>query len=746
MYRGAGQPARDYPTSPKLLQRRQPAASSARRLFSPRARLHPVVLVPVFLCGLLVAPWISAHLFDHQPRLPDPVYNPQEYRWTPDAFQPPDAPPLVPDDDDDGIGAGRAAAAPGAAARRAVAEAAAAHRRDDQAWEWWEPPARDPDADDSSSLADLTSSLYTVHAGLVYFRTSPSLIPRATLSKPFPVAPATRPGARAPPPRPAQPDQGLSLPPHAPKDWLLPGELFSHSPGHRRHAIAPATGAEALHAPPVPLRAPLPAAGARQPRQAALAAAAAARGGVGAAGARERAAAIRERADPGRSRGKPERDAQGRVLGANAAAAARALKADMPFIPGKPRNLLEAEKRLRAAKAAAEDKRRDAAPPKKGGAAGAAGAGAVGGPMHVVLDGHAVLDDDDDDEDEEADAMWRGGGLGRGAAAHGHDHDAEDDLAGELDGDSDDEVDDDEAADDAALLEAVRALDPDEFALLTDEERALVADLEAKHAARLAAAPRAAAGADAAAAAPKPARRGPANARPAQRDPDALRRAQALREERRLNPPRRPLPKPVFRGEAGAQADKARREADLAKAAAGRARAGGRGLVKRSNVVEEQGASEGEVGAAQMRRMRKRALVVADPPVEDPSESSEPALPAPAPASSSSLATVPESGAVVAAAAAGPGSTSANLTRRSLPDDAAAAALPDRLHPISHLVERAEQEWDDMLRRQSQTLEAAVAEYRRRYGMNPPAGFDSWCVSLSSLFSLSSHTLHRACG
>ncbi|KPV74609.1 glycosyltransferase family 90 protein, partial [Rhodotorula graminis WP1] len=47
-------------------------------------------------------------------------------------------------------------------------------------------------------------------------------------------------------------------------------------------------------------------------------------------------------------------------------------------------------------------------------------------------------------------------------------------------------------------------------------------------------------------------------------------------------------------------------------------------------------------------------------------------------------------------------------------------------HPISHLVSRAEQEWDDLLRRQSQTLEDAVAEYRRRYGMNPPVGFDSW--------------------
>ncbi|GAA5946845.1 hypothetical protein JCM3775_001730, partial [Rhodotorula graminis] len=435
-------------------------------------------------------------------------------------------------------------------------------------------------------------------------------------------------------------------------------------------------------------------------------------------------------ADPGRSRGKPERDAQGRVLGANAAAAARALKADMPFIPGKPRDLLEAEKRLRDARAAADDKRREAAAAAAAKQAGGDAPGAARGPMHVVLDGHAVLDDDDDDDDE-ADAMWRGGG-GRGPGAHGHDHDAEDELSDSLDGaDHDVDIDDDdEAADDAALLEAVRALEPDEFALLTADERALVADLEAKHAARLAAAAAPApVPADAAAdapAPPKPARRGAANGRPPARDPEALRRAQALREERRLNPPRRPLPKPVFRGDAGAQADKARREADLAKAAAGRARAGGRGLVKRSSVVEREGETESEgVGAAQappMRKLRKRAVVgVAPPPPEEPSEASASAPSAAISTSSSSSATS------VAPHYVGqpPVSTTANLTRRALPEGVA-AALPDRLHPISHLVSRAEQEWDDLLRRQSQTLEDAVAEYRRRYGMNPPVGFDSW--------------------
>lgn len=64
-------------------------------------------------------------------------------------------------------------------------------------------------------------------------------------------------------------------------------------------------------------------------------------------------------------------------------------------------------------------------------------------------------------------------------------------------------------------------------------------------------------------------------------------------------------------------------------------------------------------------------------------------------------------------------------------DSTSSSARPrpsDRLHPIAHLISRAEEEWDDMLRRQSQTLEQAVEEYVRRYGMRPPAGFDAWCA------------------
>jgi hypothetical protein len=63
--------------------------------------------------------------------------------------------------------------------------------------------------------------------------------------------------------------------------------------------------------------------------------------------------------------------------------------------------------------------------------------------------------------------------------------------------------------------------------------------------------------------------------------------------------------------------------------------------------------------------------------------------------------------------------------------DAATAHLPfgarrDDEHPITHLMEAAEAEYRQKLERQSTTLPAAVAEYRRRYGRAPPRGFDRW--------------------
>lgn len=47
-------------------------------------------------------------------------------------------------------------------------------------------------------------------------------------------------------------------------------------------------------------------------------------------------------------------------------------------------------------------------------------------------------------------------------------------------------------------------------------------------------------------------------------------------------------------------------------------------------------------------------------------------------------------------------------------------------HPIDVLVKDGESNFLSLLDRQSKTIEEAVAEYRRRYGMPPPPGFDKW--------------------
>lgn len=47
-------------------------------------------------------------------------------------------------------------------------------------------------------------------------------------------------------------------------------------------------------------------------------------------------------------------------------------------------------------------------------------------------------------------------------------------------------------------------------------------------------------------------------------------------------------------------------------------------------------------------------------------------------------------------------------------------------HPLWHLVGQAERDLQKLLARQSRTLDEAVAEYRRRYGIHPPPGFDKW--------------------
>lgn len=47
-------------------------------------------------------------------------------------------------------------------------------------------------------------------------------------------------------------------------------------------------------------------------------------------------------------------------------------------------------------------------------------------------------------------------------------------------------------------------------------------------------------------------------------------------------------------------------------------------------------------------------------------------------------------------------------------------------HPIPSLMAEAESNYRRLITRQSDSLTAAVAEYRRRYKRDPPKGFDDW--------------------
>ncbi|WVF68637.1 hypothetical protein IAT40_003407 [Kwoniella sp. CBS 6097] len=48
------------------------------------------------------------------------------------------------------------------------------------------------------------------------------------------------------------------------------------------------------------------------------------------------------------------------------------------------------------------------------------------------------------------------------------------------------------------------------------------------------------------------------------------------------------------------------------------------------------------------------------------------------------------------------------------------------VHPIYQLIEDAQSEWNSKVNKQSKTLKEAVEEYKRRYKMLPPQGFDKW--------------------
>jgi hypothetical protein len=55
---------------------------------------------------------------------------------------------------------------------------------------------------------------------------------------------------------------------------------------------------------------------------------------------------------------------------------------------------------------------------------------------------------------------------------------------------------------------------------------------------------------------------------------------------------------------------------------------------------------------------------------------------------------------------------------------------PQGRHPINVLMDNAQKKWDNLVNRQSKTLDEATQEYKRRYRRNPPKGWESWWVFL----------------
>lgn len=53
-------------------------------------------------------------------------------------------------------------------------------------------------------------------------------------------------------------------------------------------------------------------------------------------------------------------------------------------------------------------------------------------------------------------------------------------------------------------------------------------------------------------------------------------------------------------------------------------------------------------------------------------------------------------------------------------------------HPMFDLLREGEEKFEKMVEKRSESLEEAVEEYRRRYGRQPPIGFDRWWEYVSA--------------
>lgn len=71
-------------------------------------------------------------------------------------------------------------------------------------------------------------------------------------------------------------------------------------------------------------------------------------------------------------------------------------------------------------------------------------------------------------------------------------------------------------------------------------------------------------------------------------------------------------------------------------------------------------------------------------------------------------------------------SASALVSRTNLLRERARAPRPPIQHPIPGLMAKAQRNFAAKVARQSKTLDAAIAEYEKRYKRRPPIGFDEW--------------------
>ncbi|ROW12721.1 hypothetical protein VMCG_00296 [Cytospora schulzeri] len=70
--------------------------------------------------------------------------------------------------------------------------------------------------------------------------------------------------------------------------------------------------------------------------------------------------------------------------------------------------------------------------------------------------------------------------------------------------------------------------------------------------------------------------------------------------------------------------------------------------------------------------------------------------------------------------------SSSTIAEGDAPTRSKPKPAPGGSHPMWHLIRDAETKLEEVKTRQSRSLEEAVSEYRRRYGIPPPPNFDKW--------------------